>query len=132
MRLLLKDRITASAIALLISYLLILQGLFGAMASGAMAAKPEAMQVICTSSGYAQSDTVADKNAPSGDSAFELACASLCSIAAASQLGILKEVPTCLAAYSTRSPDHCIVSADLARPPLRGLIAEPRAPPAVL
>lgn len=52
MRQLLKDRVSASAIAFLISCFLLLQGVVGAVAQGAMAAAAvDPLNVICTSMG---------------------------------------------------------------------------------
>lgn len=132
MRLLLRDRVTASAIALLISYLLLVQGLVGAIATGAMAAAPTDMQVICTSSGYEASAEVGSGTGVPGKSAFQCPCPSLCGIASTAQLGIPADVSINLAAYETGPGNPAVVAAEFFRPVLRGLIGEPRAPPVVL
>lgn len=132
MRLLLRDRITASAIALLISYLLLLQGLLGAIANGAMAAVPGDMQVICTSSGYESSASSRVGAVPFGKSAPECPCPLLCGLASTAQNSILPASPDILALFEESSRDRRALAVDPWLSTLRGLIGEPRAPPAVL
>lgn len=127
-----RDRVSARAIALLISYFLVLQGLLGALAQSAMAASLlDPLHVICTSSGASILDTkgqgdLPQKNAP------DCPCASLCRLASGSTPAVLEAHPGLPVVVQSEAIEIYAVRVDLETPSLRGLIGEPRAPPTPL
>jgi hypothetical protein len=130
MRQLSRDRVSASAIALLVSSLLLLQGLVGAMAQGAMAAAAaDPLHVICTSSGAAVLDPDPAGGSPQRKKAPDCPCASLCRIASGAMPGILGAHPGPVVIAGTGAVEACAERPGHPVPTLRGLIGEPRAPP---
>lgn len=128
-RQLLKDRSSASAIALLIACLLVVQSLLGLMAQSAMAASAaDPVHVICTSSGGTSVDIdgLPQKKAP------ECPCASLCQFASASTPAILNDYARLPAVALVDAVKIGAILSSIERSLPRGLIGEPRAPPVSL
>ncbi|PWK75660.1 DUF2946 family protein [Aminobacter sp. AP02] len=126
-RLILRDRLSTGAIAGMIAFLLLLQGLLAGTAQGAMAAAAaDPLGIICTMDGMgpAMGETQPAR------SPADCPCGTLCQLAATSAPGLPGEQ---LAFIIAPLPVH---RADIAeagesvRQGLRGLIAEARAPPA--
>jgi hypothetical protein len=129
MRHLLKDRLSVGAIAALIGYMLLLQGLVAGFSQGAMAASAlDPLHVICASDGTI-STAAKDPGGSPVDKAFQCPCATLCQLAATSAPAILGEV----VAFAYTAPKDtnavCFEQAGVFQPALRGLLAEARAPP---
>ncbi|PRD41896.1 hypothetical protein C5748_19670 [Phyllobacterium phragmitis] len=129
MRLVLRDRVSATAIAVLIAYFFVLQGLIGGMAQGAMAASAvDPLHVICSSSGAATIDLPADQHDPT-KTVVDCPCCTLCSLASMAMPVILDGAGAfnhVAARSNTVVPRASEIVSSL---PLRRLIAEPRAPP---
>jgi hypothetical protein len=129
LRRILSDRMSATAIAVLAAYLLLLQGLIGGMAQGAMAASAvDPLHVICSSSGAAVADLPADGNGPAKKAA-DCPCCTLCRLASMAMPAVLGGGGAFIhfaALSDTAVPPHTEIGSPL---PLRRLIAEPRAPP---
>lgn len=126
MRHLLRDRLSAGAIAGMISLMLLFQAILAGAASGAMAANAaDPLGVICTMDGMAPSG--------GGDqpvrSAADCPCGTLCHLAAMASPGL----PGDQLAFILERPEAkgaVLVEARLPTPQgQRGLIAEARAPP---
>lgn len=136
MRLLLRDRITAGAIAVLVAYLLLLQGALSGMAQGTMTATMQAsmtasavdpLHALCSSSGIA-ADPANNDGAPA-KKALDCPCGTLCRLASTAMPAILGG-QTGFIPIATPVALHIPFPADNVSPPaLRGLIGEPRAPP---
>lgn len=127
MRLILRDKISATAIALLVAYLLLLQGLLSGMSRGAIAAAAvDPLHEICFSSeSVGQSP---DGGIPAKKSA-ECPCGTLCRLASADMPAILGgERPVALTAVDVPI-GVALPPKEVASTAPRGLIAEPRAPP---
>ena len=130
MRRILRDRVSAGAIALLVTYLLLVQSVLAGLAQGAMAAATtDAAIVICSSHGVVTIN-VAGTNAPP-ETSFHCPCATLCQLAATSApavsggfIGIADTAP------GQRIAGYCIPGA-VPPPILAHLVAEARAPPAL-
>jgi hypothetical protein len=135
MRQLSGDRVSASAIALLVSSLLLLQGLVGAMAQSAMvqgamaAGAADPLHVICTSSGAAVLDPDPADGSPQRKKAPDCPCASLCRIASGAMPGILGAHPGPAVFLGAKAIEGFAESSGHLVLTLRGLIGEPRAPP---
>ncbi|RCS22734.1 DUF2946 domain-containing protein [Phyllobacterium salinisoli] len=128
-RLVLKDRMTATATAVLVAYLLILQGLVGAMAQGSMAASAiDPLHVICSASGDATIDLPADQHGPA-KMAVDCPCCALCRLASTSVPVILDGVEACIPAPAKTVLVPSSRSEVMFSFFPRRLIAEPRAPP---
>ncbi|ACP22068.1 hypothetical protein NGR_b06100 (plasmid) [Sinorhizobium fredii NGR234] len=127
MRGIVGDRITATAIALLFAYLLLLQGLLSGTSQGAMAAAAvDPLHEICFSSGSI--GQARDDGTPAKKSS-NCPCGTLCRLASTDMPAILGgENPVALAAVDI--PVGVVPSPEeVASTTLRRLIAEPRAPP---
>jgi hypothetical protein len=127
MRRIVGDRITATAIALLFAYLLLLQALLAGTSQGAMAAAAvDSLHEICFSSGAV--GQTPDDSIPAKKST-ECPCGTLCRLASTDMPAILGgERPLAFATIE----DAVAISLpqeDVASTTPRGLIAEPRAPP---
>jgi hypothetical protein len=127
MRLILRDRISATAIALLVACLLLLQGLLSGTSQGAMAAAAvDPLHEICFSSGsigQAPEDSIPAKKSTA------CPCGTLCRLASTDMPAILGgEHPVALAAVDFPI-GVALPPKEVASTPPRGLIAEPRAPP---
>jgi hypothetical protein len=127
MRRLLRDRISATAIALLFAYLLLLQGLLSGTSQGAMAAAAvDPLHEICFSSGSI--GQAPDDSIPA-EKSTECPCGTLCRLASTDLPAILGgERPLAFAtiedAVAVSLPNEEVASTTP-----RGRIAEPRAPP---
>ncbi|PYE89938.1 DUF2946 family protein [Phyllobacterium leguminum] len=130
-RQLLKDRLSAGAIALLMAYLLVLQSLLGIMAQSAMATSALGpLHVICTSTGAEAADPGGQGGLP--QKAPECPCASLCQLASGATPAILNsnpDLPVIVRSYAVKIGP---VLPDAGRHLPRGLIGQPRAPPVSL
>jgi len=131
MRRILRDRVSAGAIALLVTYLLLVQSVLAGLAQGAMAAATtDAAIVICSSHG-AVTINAAGSNAPPPDQSLHCPCATLCQLTATAApavsggfIGIADAPP------GQPIAGYCIPGA-APLPVLGHLVAEARAPPAL-
>ena len=128
MRLLLRDRLSAGAIAGMIAFMLLFQALLSGAASGAMAASAaDPLGVICMMEGMGPAG---DDKQPARSPA-ECPCGTLCQLAVATTPGLPAQQ---LAFILDRPEAHGAVVAEQAVPVRqgqRGLIAEARAPPTI-
>ncbi|AWC24787.1 hypothetical protein CO731_04278 [Aminobacter sp. MSH1] len=126
MRLILRDRLSAGAIAGMIAFMLLFQALLSGAATGAMAASAaDPLGVICTMDGMGP----AGGDQQPSRSPADCPCGTLCQLAAATVPGLPGEQ---LAFIIDRPEAQGIVVAEprhAAPQALRGLIAEARAPP---
>jgi hypothetical protein len=127
MRLILRDRISATAMALLFAYLLLLQGLLSGTSQGALAgASIDPLHEICFSSGSVGRTT--DKESPA-KKASDCPCGTLCRLASMDMPAILGgELPLRFAAIEVAVAAKFPLERVASTTPRR-LIAEPRAPP---
>jgi hypothetical protein len=125
MRLLLRDRLSAGAIAGIIAFMLLFQALLSGFASGAMAASAaDPLGVICTMEGMGPAGGDQPARSPA-----ECPCGTLCQLAVAATPGLPGEQ---LALILARPVADGTVVAEQRQPApqgQRGLIAEARAPP---
>jgi hypothetical protein len=131
----LRDRVSASAIALLVACLLMIQGLLSGQAQGAMAAiSVDPLQAICSIMGEVSLQQVDKDDASHGSShgkAADCPCCTLCRLASFAMPAILG-ADTAVAHVALDMSDVMAVAVDTPiRPALRRLIAQPRAPPFV-
>ena len=127
MRSILRDRVSASAVVLLVACLLLIQGLLAGTAQGAMAASAaDPLAIICSSSGHSSIDDAGHGNLP-GKKSPE--CGTLCRLASAAMPAILAGQTTALYIAVEAAIDATIRTDAAVSPALRGRIAEPRAPP---
>jgi hypothetical protein len=127
MRAFLRDRISASAIAALVAYILLLQGFAGAFAQGAMAASAsDPIHVICSSNGDGAVDPA---QSGSGKKPVDCPCANLCRLGASAMPAV--PTPHIVVLHAASGIDAPVFVPPGQRPhqPLRGLIGQPRAPP---
>ncbi|MBW9112337.1 DUF2946 family protein [Rhizobium cauense] len=126
----LRDRVSASAVALLVACLLLIQGLLSGTAQGAMAASAaDPFAIICSSGGHgAAVDNTGHGNLPA-KKAPECPCGTLCRLASAAMPAILAGQTTALYIAVEAAIDETIRTDAAVSPALRGRIAEPRAPP---
>lgn len=129
MRLLLRDRVSAGTIAVLIAYSLVFQALLAGLAQGALAASSvDPLHVICSSSG-AVSIPPDDQDTPSGNP-YDCPCAMLCRLAGMAAPAVFGgQIGVLLYVTSHEPIEFHVPAVGIPRPALRGLIAEPRAPP---
>ncbi|WP_085025887.1 hypothetical protein [Ensifer aridi] len=127
MRLILRDRISATAIALLFAYLLLLQGLLSGTSQGAVAAAAvDPLHEICFSSGSVGQSP--DDRIPVKKTA-ECPCGTLCRLASTDMPAILGgQDPVALSAVDVPIGVSLPVEEIVSTAP-RGLVAKPRAPP---
>jgi hypothetical protein len=132
MRLILRDRVSARTIAMLITYLLLAQSVLAGLAQGAMAAATtdtDAAIVICSSHGPITVNAT-EPNSPPPDASFHCPCATLCQLAATAVPAVFGGfIGTTDAPSSQPIAGDCIPGAALSAV-LGHLIAEARAPPA--
>ncbi|MRX33431.1 DUF2946 family protein [Aminobacter sp. MDW-2] len=126
MRLILRDRLSAGAIAGMIAFMLVFQALLSGFASGAMAASAaDPLGVICTIEGMGPAG--GDKQP--ARSPADCPCGTLCQLAVATTPGL----PGGQLAFILERPEAAgtvIAEQSLPAPQgQRGLIAEARAPP---
>lgn len=129
MRLILGDRWSAGAIAVLIAQVLLLQALFAGLAQGAMAAPSgDPSAVICA---LHEAGSAGSQGDQSGNK-LHCPCAILCQLAAAA----VPTVPGGFAAVDYTPigqaiAGHAAPAAILSHPVARGLIIEATGPPAI-
>ena len=120
----LKDRISATAIAVLVAYVLLLQAIFGGLSQGAMAASStDPLQVICSSTG------VADESNGSAKKAVDCPCGALCRLASIGTPNLVVAPGLLIHRAEIVSVRFLPVAETVSVLPLRGLIPQPRAPP---
>lgn len=126
LRLVLKDRLSAGAIAALVGFLLLAQGLFGGLAQGTMAsAAVDPFNILC----IAHETDAAQKRVP-GDpvqGAHDL-CATLCQLAASVPPVLPSHVAGIVSPVQQADKPHPVREILTAAVP-RGNFAEARAPP---
>lgn len=128
MRRTLRDRLSSGAIALLLAYLLLLQGLLAGLAQGTMtAASAGPLHVICTSNGIVAVNPADDGDIP-GCAALRWHCKTLCLLASTSAPAVLG-THTGFVHPPSRQVATCLTPADISQSAFRALIAEARAPP---
>jgi hypothetical protein len=132
MRLLLRDRVSAGAIAVLVAYLLLLQGVLSGMAQATMIASMAAsavdpLHVLCSSSGTA-ADPANNDGAPARK-APDCPCGTLCRLASTAMPAILDGQTGLIPIATPVALDVHFPTDNVPPPALRGLIGEPRAPP---
>lgn len=123
---------SASAIAMLITYLLLAQSVLAGLAQGAMAAATtdtDAAIVICSSHGPITVNAT-EPNTPPPDTSFHCPCATLCQLAATAAPAVFGGFIGTDAPSSQPIGGDCIPGAALSVI-LGHLIAEARAPPAL-
>jgi hypothetical protein len=129
MRSILRDWVSASAVALLVAGLLLIQGLLSGTAQGAMAASAvEPFEIICSLSGHGSVNDAAHGNLPA-KKVPECLCGTLCRLASAAMPAILSGQAGPLYVAVDAAIDTAIRTDAVFLPALRGRIAEPRAPP---
>lgn len=133
MRLLLRDRVSAGAIAVLVAYLLLLQGALSGMAQGTMqgtmaASAVDPLHAICSSSGTTSIDPASNDGAPA-KKAPDCPCGTLCRLASTAMPGIIDGQTGLMPIATPVALDVHFPADDVPPPALRGLIGEPRAPP---
>ncbi|KQV10545.1 hypothetical protein ASC97_17030 [Rhizobium sp. Root1203] len=129
MRRLLQDRVSGSAIAVLVACLLLIQGLLAGTAQGAVAATAaDPFHVICSMSGFDPLDHAGRDTAPLKKGP-ECPCATLCRLAATAVPAILVEQSGFLHVAVETAFDSVFPKALASAPVLRGVIAQPRGPP---
>lgn len=129
MRSILRDRGSASAVALLFACLLLIQGLLSGTAQGAMAASAaDPFTVICSSDGHGSVNDAGHGNLPA-KKAPECPCGTLCRLASAAMPAILGGQAGPLYVAVETAIDTTIRADEVVSLALRGRIAEPRAPP---
>lgn len=129
MRRLLRDRVSASAVAVLVACLLLIQGLLAGTAQGAMAASAaDPFHVICSMSGTGSVDQSGHDNAPL-KKVPECPCGTLCRLAAGAMPAILGGQSGSLYLAVETAIDSVFPEEHVSSPVLRDLIGQPRAPP---
>lgn len=127
MRLILGDRWSAGAIAVLIAHVLLLQALFAGLAQGAMAAPSgDPSVVICSLHEAGSAESPDDQTGKK----LHCPCAILCQLAAAA----VPSVPGGFVAVDYEPPSEAVsyvAPVALSHPVARGLIIEATGPPAI-
>ena len=128
MRSILRDRVSASAVALLVACLFLIQGLLSGTVQGSMASAVDPFAIICSSSGHGSIDDAGHGNLPA-KKAPECPCGTLCRLASAAMPAVLAAQAAVLYVAVETAIDAAIRTDADVSPALRGRIAEPRAPP---
>ncbi len=128
MRSILRDRVSASAVALLVACLFLIQGLLSGTVQGSMASAVDPFAIICSSSGHGSIDDAGHGNLPA-KKAPEWPCGTLCRLASAAMPAVLAAQAAVLYVVVETAIDAAIRTDADVLPALRGRIAEPRAPP---
>jgi hypothetical protein len=123
-RTLLRDRLSAGAIVALVAYTLLLQALFVGLTHGAMAATALQGDVICSTTGPSGPQGGEGSPAAGTDCPF----ATLCQFAAGTPAGVQPQAAL-LNPLPESQPTFRPQPSEPAAASLRGLLAEPRAPP---
>lgn len=130
-RRLMRDKVSAGAIAVLVAYLFLIQAAMAGFASGAMAASAgDPLRVICSQMGALSVAPGGEEGAPA-KAAHDCPCATLCRLATAALPAILDGPAILLDRTPSAPAAPSFASADPVPPALKGLIGEPRAPPAI-
>jgi hypothetical protein len=134
-RTVLRDRVSTSAITLLVACLLMIQGLLSGQAQGAMAAMPvDPLQSICSTAGEI-SVTQAESGDPSHGSshgkAADCPCCTLCRLASHAAPAILGADHSVAYIAAEAATTIAVAVETSIIPTLRGRIAQPRAPPSI-
>jgi hypothetical protein len=128
MRSILRDRVSTSAVALLVACLLLIQGLLSGTAQGAMAASATDPFAIICSSGHDSGDDAGHGNLPAKKMP-DCPCGTLCRLASTAMPAILGGQVAPLHVAVETAIDTTIRADAVVSLALRGRIAEPRAPP---
>jgi hypothetical protein len=134
-RTILRDRVSTSAITLLVASLLMIQGLLSGQAQGAMSAMAvDPLHSICSTAGEisaAQAESDDHSHGSSHGKAADCPCCTLCRLASHAMPAILGANDS--VAYAAAEAATTIAAAveTSITPPLRGRIAQPRAPPSI-
>lgn len=130
MRQILSDRMLATALAVVLAYLLAFQGFSGNMArASTTVAAQDQIHVLCGSTGVVNADT-ADLDNPL-KTATDCTCASLCRLA--SSIAPVTLAPgVLLAQFATPASENIVFSSfDTPVPARRGLLPDARGPPSI-
>ena len=143
-RTVLRDRVSASAITLLVAFLLLIQGLLSGQAQGSMAASAnDPLQSICAMAGESVVDHAYHaENSDGGAShdqshdqshgkAADCPCCTLCRLAAHAMPAILGADTVILHVDAVGVATVVFTAENAITPTLRGLIGQPRAPPQI-
>jgi hypothetical protein len=128
MRQILSDRMLATVLAVVFSYLLVFQGFTGNMARASMAiAVEDPFHIVCSASGDVAADT-SGSDSPR-HKGTECPCATLCRMASPGASAVL--APVFLSTPLSRATSTDIVFPSLAapEPARRGILADARGPP---
>ncbi|WP_431321168.1 hypothetical protein [Rhizobium sp. YTU87027] len=129
MRSILRDRVSASAVALLFACLLLIQALLTGTAQGATAAPAaDPFAIICSSGGHGSVNDAVHGNLPA-KKVPECPCGTLCRLASTAMPAILGGQAAPLYVAVETAIDTKIRADEVVSLALRGRIAEPRAPP---
>lgn len=130
MRQILSDRMLATALAVVLAYLLAFQGFAGnlANASTAMTAQDE-LHVLCGSAGIVNADQAGLDNPL--NKATDCPCASLCRLASSIAPVILTAGVLLLQLTAPASENIIFSSLDRPAPARRGLLPDARGPPSI-
>lgn len=121
-----RDKLTATAVAVMLVYLFLLQAFVAGMTQGAMAASvADPLHVICTT------DSVETPSDPTGSTGkgSGCPCAALCNIAGLAAPAVLGGQDHVYLTASRAEPTCPRLALNPFTPPLRGFVPGPRAPP---
>ncbi|MFE0014695.1 DUF2946 family protein [Mesorhizobium sp. NPDC059054] len=122
----LRDRLTATAVAVMLVYLFLLQAFVAGMTQGAMAASAaDPLHVICTTDG---ADSSSDPSGPAGKG-NTCPCAALCSVTGLAAPAVLGGQDHVYLIAVRTEPVRLQLAASPFTPSLRGFVPGPRAPP---
>ena len=139
-RTVLRDRVSASAIALLVALLLLIQGLLSGQAQGSMTASAvDPLHSICSITGdgvidhvdHAENTNDGTSHGQSHGKAADCPCCTLCRLAAHAMPAILGADTVILHIDAAGVAANVFIPESVITPTLRGLIGQPRAPPQI-
>ena len=126
MRGIFRDKLTATAVAVMLVYLFLLQAFVAGMTQGAMAASAaDPLHVICTTDG---AEAPSNPAGPAGKGS-SCPCAALCSIAGLAAPAVLSGQDQVYLTASPAEPTRPWLASNPFTPSLRGFVPGPRAPP---
>lgn len=126
MRDIFRDRLTATAVAVVLVYLFLLQAFISGMTQGAMAASAaDPLHVICTTDGAEPSS---DPTGPAGKGST-CPCAALCNIAGLAAPAVVGGQDHVYLTATRAEPVPPRLAPNPFTPSLRGFVPGPRAPP---
>jgi len=126
MRDIFRDRLTATAVAVVLVYLFLLQAFISGMTQGAMAASAaDPLHVICTTDGAEPSS---DPTGPAGKGST-CPCAALCNIAGLAAPAAVGGQDHVYLTATRAEPVPPQLASNPFTPSLRGFVPGPRAPP---